>query len=606
MAFKIEERKDMNPEFMWDLSKMFKNDEEWKKEYLLLDAEADKIASFSGKLNDALSIKKYLDFQTEFEERLEKLYVYASCRFSEDTRADDAKGLEAGAERLLVKSETLGSFFEPELISKSDDELKKIIESDCLHDYKILLQRIADKKKHTLSAAEERIIASFGEGLSAPGQISAALEDSDMKFESALDGEGNEVEVTGAQFTTLETSTDRVLRKNVFEKYYKGFEEHINTFAQTMSANVKNAVVEANLRNFKSSREMACTAERVPVKVYDNLLSAVHRHLPDMYRYVRLRKRLLGVDELHFYDIYAPLLKDEPKKYSFDDAKELLFDTVKIYGDEYLETVKRGCRENWIDVYPNLGKTGGAYSTGGYLTEPYIMMNFTGNLDSVSTLVHEMGHSMQTYFSNKTQKAPYANYTLFVAEVASTCNENLLVENLLSRTDDPKERLSLLNQYLENFKGTVFRQTMFAEFEKKIHEASQNGTALTPKFLNDTYKELNELYFGPDMVIDDEIKYEWARIPHFYRPFYVFKYATSYSAAVALSEGMRAEAAGKAEGKIKSYLEFLSMGSSLDPLDELKHAGVDFSTPEPIDKALDKFSSVLDEAEKCADLIQNK
>jgi oligoendopeptidase F len=604
VAEKLLERRDLDPAYMWDLTQIYKDDLEWEKSYSTVKEEIKKITSFAGKLGDVETLKAALDYIFHVESKVSDLEVYAYLRFSEDTRAEDAKSLNAKSNNLQVEYFTAMAYFEPELLSLPDETLKAIVSNDELKDYQILLSRIYDKKKHTLSEEAERIIASYGEVLGSPGEISASLEDSDMKFGTVKDKDGNDVELNGANFVSLQSSNDRVLRKNAYEKYYSNYEDHINTFTSTMQANVKQATVSAKLRNYASSREMASDSERVPVVVYDNLIEAVRRHMPDMHRYVALRKKLLQVDELHFYDVYAPLLTDdEPKKYTFEEAKQMLFDTVQVYGDEYLNTVKKGCEEGWIDVYPNKGKRGGAYSSGSYNTNPYIMMNYTGTLDSVSTLVHEMGHSMQTYFSNKTQKYPYAGYTLFVAEVASTVNENLLIENLLEKTTDPKERLVLLNQYLENFKGTVYRQTMFAEFEKTIHEASEAGEALTPQYLCKLYARLNEEYFGPEMVVDDFIKYEWARIPHFYRPFYVYKYATSYSAAVALSEGIRLESQGKASGNIQKYLEFLSMGSSLDPLDELKHAGVDFSTPEPVDRALDKFKEVLDEAEKCVELL---
>lgn len=603
MAEKLQERKDMDRAYMWDLTKIYPDDSAWEEDFAKISKEVDGFASYAGKLGDADTLLAYLKAVDDFDARADKCMQYAYLRQSEDTRQEAAKSMQDRAMGMAVRFETVTSFAEPEFLALPEEQIKSLIADDRLKDYRILLTRLADKKAHTLTGPEERILASLGEVLSSAQTISSSLEDSDMTFAPAKDRDGNDVEVTNASFTTLEESKDRTLRENVFKSYYAGYKGLINTFASTMSANVKGAVAQANLRHFNSSREMAAAEERVPSVVYTNLIEAVHRHLPDMYRYVRLRKKLLGVDELHFYDIYAPLIPASPKHFTFEQAKELLFETVAPYGEEYVNTVKKGCSEGWIDVYPNVGKEGGAYSAGGYLTQPYIMMNFTGNLNSVSTLVHEMGHSMHSHLSIKHQPVTYAGYTLFVAEVASTCNENLLIENLLSKTDDPKERLEYLNQYLENFKGTVFRQTMFAEFEKTIHEACAEGKALTPQFLCAIYSELNAKYFGPDMVIDDEIAYEWARIPHFYRPFYVYKYATSYSAAVALSEGIRAEAAGEAEGNVKRYLEFLSMGNSLDPLDELKHAGVDFSTPEPVDRALDKFAKVLDEAEACADAI---
>ena len=603
MADKLQERKDMDRAYMWDLTKIYPDDRAWEEDFKKISGEVDGFASYAGKLGEADTLLAFLEAMDDFDRRADKCMQYAYLRHSEDTREEASKSMQDRAMGMFVRFETVVSFAEPEFLALPEETIRALTENEKLAPYHIVLERLADKKAHTLTGPEERILASLGEVLASPQQISSSLEDSDMTFAPAKDKDGHEVEVTNAAFTTLEESKDRTLRENVFKSYYAGYKGHINTFAATMSGNVKSAVAQAQLRHFDSSREMAAAEERVPAVVYTNLIEAVHRHLPDMYRYVRLRRRLLGVDELHFYDIYAPLVPSTPEHFTFEQAKDLLFETVKVYGDEYLNTVKKGCSEGWIDVYPNVGKEGGAYSAGGYLTQPYIMMNFTGNLNSVSTLVHEMGHSMHSWHSNKHQPSTYANYTLFVAEVASTCNENLLIENLLTKTSDPQKRLEYLNQYLENFKGTVFRQTMFAEFEKTIHEAVAEGNALTPQYLCDIYKRLNETYFGPDMVIDDEIAYEWARIPHFYRPFYVYKYATSYSAAVALSEGIRKEAAGEASGNVKRYLEFLSMGCSKDPLDELRHAGVDFSTPEPVDRALDKFASVLDEAETCADAL---
>ena len=595
----LKERKEMDTAYMWNLTKMYADDAAWEKDLETLKEEVNQIPAFEGTLHTAENVKKYMEFSTQFEGRLEKLYCYAMLRMSEDTREEAAKSMYARAMNLAVQAETLSAFSEPELLSLSEEALKEITESPLLSEYRILLERIADKKKHTLSAAEERIIASYGEVLSAPGTISESLEDSDMTFAPAKDQDGNEHEVSGSSFVLLQMSPDRTLRKNTFENYYAGFKGHINTFAATTQANVRSDAVTASLRNFGSSREMMAFGERVPTQVCDNLIETVRRHMPDMYRYVRLRKKLLGVDELHFYDIYAPLVPENDAKYSFEQAKELLCEAVAPLGEEYGNAVRQGLKDGWVDVYPNKGKRGGAYSSGCYLSDPYIMMNYTGSLDSVSTLVHEMGHSMHSWFSRHHQPMQYSEYTIFVAEVASTVNENLLIENLLEKETDPAKRLALLNQYLENFKGTVYRQTMFAEFEKRTHEMSERGEALTPQALCALYEELVKDYFGPDMVIDDEIRYEWARIPHFYRSFYVYKYATSYSAAVALSEGIRAEYKGKAEGNVKKYLEFLSMGCSQDPLDELRHAGVDLSVCDPIDAALDKFARVLDEAEEC-------
>ena len=594
---KLKERKEMDPAYMWKLGKMYENDEAWEADLASMKDEPARLSAYMGTLNTPENVRKFYDDLTDIFTRMDKVYCYASLRSSEDTREEKAKSMDTRAMSLYVALSTALSFADPELLALPQETFDAILNSPQLADYRKLLLELADQRAHTLTPAEERIIASFGEVLSAPGSISSSLEDSDMTFEAAVGADGQEAELTGANFVLLQMQPDRVLRKSAFENYYKGFKGHINTFADAYSANVKRETVTARLRHYDSSRAMASARERVPVSVYDNLIASVRRHMPDMYRYVRLRRKMLGVDQLHFYDIYAPLVSSGSKRYSYEQAQQMLLEAVKPLGSQYVETVRQGLKEGWVDVFPNKGKRGGAYSGGCYLSDPYIMMNFTGSLDSVSTLVHEMGHSMHSWFSRRHQPAQYADYTIFVAEVASTVNENLLIEHLLETVSDREERLALLNQYLENFKGTVFRQTMFAEFEKEAHAMEERGEALTPQALCALYGRLVEDYFGPDMVIDDQIRYEWARIPHFYRPFYVYKYATSYSAAVTLSEGIRAEYAGKAEGNVKKYLEFLSMGCSQDPLDELAHAGVDLSQPAAIDAALDKFARVLDEAE---------
>ena len=597
MAELLKERTEMDPAYMWKLGKMYESDEAWEADLASVQDEPARLAAYKGTLNTSENVKKFYDDITELFTRIDKIYCYASLRSSEDTRQEKAKSMNARAMSLFVAVSTALSFADPELLALPQETFDEIASSPELADYSVLLKELADQRPHTLTTAEERIIASYGEVLSAPGTITSSLENADMQFAPAVDSEGQEHELTGSNFVLLQMQEDRELRKSAFENYYKGFQDHINTFADAYSANVKRETVSASLRHYPSSREMAAARERVPGKVYENLIASVRRHMPDMYRYVRLRRKLLGVDELHFYDIYAPLAGPGSHRYSFEEAQQMLLEATAPLGQEYVSTVRQGLAEGWVDVYPNKGKRGGAFSGGCYLSDPYILMNFTGSLDSVSTLVHEMGHSMHSWYSRQNQPAQYSDYTIFVAEVASTVNENLLIERLLETETDKTARLALLNQYLENFKGTVFRQTMFAEFEKEAHEMAESGQALTPQALCDLYGRLVEDYFGPDMVIDDQIRYEWARIPHFYRPFYVYKYATSYSAAVTLSEGIRAEYAGKAEGNVKRYLEFLSMGCSQDPLDELAHAGVDLSQEAAIDVALDKFARVLDEAE---------
>lgn len=599
MAEQLKERKDMNQEFFWDLSTLFKSDEDWENAFAEIDKYFEELAAYSGKLNNAKIIAEFSDKMTLAERKLYNLYVYAHQRYDEDTRAEKAQGMFSRMSTKASQLVSLTAFAEPEILSLPDDKLKELLASEKLSEHKFNMEKLVRNKPHTLTEKEETLIARLSELMTSPGRIAGTLEDADLIFGSIKDEKGNEVELSGSNYILHQMSADRTLRKNAFDSYYKTFKEHINTFATTFSYNVKARSEEASIRKFNSSLEHSLFADNVPVDVYDSLIATVRKHLPDMYRYLALRKKILKLDELHYYDVYAPLSSEGGKKYSYDEAKELVLDAVSPLGEEYVSTVKSAFNNKWIDVYPNKGKRGGAYSSGTYDSNPYILLNFNGTLDSVSTLAHEMGHSIHSYLSHKNQPPQYGDYTIFVAEVASTVNENLMVELLLSKTSDPKERLALLNQYLENFKGTVFRQTMFAEFEKITHSMHEAGKALSPSALNEVYLNLIKDYFGEDLVIDDEVKYEWARIPHFYNSFYVYKYATGYSSAVALSEKIR----NVGEEAVKNHLKFLSMGGSAFPIDELKVAGVDLTTPEPIDLALDKFAKVLDEAEKIAESL---
>ena len=590
----LKERRELDPQFMWDLTSMYATDEEWEKALSTLEESIRKAAAFQGRLTDAQSIAAYLDAATELGRTLSNLYCYASMRRSEDTRAEAAQSMYARINANYVKAISAIAFAEPEILSLPQQTLDDIADQECLKNHRFTLEKLLRQKPHTLSAAEEQLLAGFGEVFGAPAEIADNLQDADLVFDSVQDGEGHTVEVTGSNYITLQMSQDRTLRERAFRSYYKGYRQHSNTFAAAYAGAVKAATAEAAARHYASSRAMSMAVENIPTEVYDNLVSAVRAHLPAMYRYVALRKKILGLDELHYYDVYAPLVGERKESYTYGQAQQMVLDAVAPLGEDYQALVKKAYAERWIDVYPNKGKSGGAYSSGTYDSNPYILMNFTGTLDSVSTLAHEMGHSMHTWHSNHAQPPQYADYTLFVAEVASTVNENLMIEQLLKQEQDPARRLYLLNQYLENFKGTVYRQTMFAEFEREAHAMAERGEALSPAALNSLYAGLVKDYFGPELVMDEEVQYEWARIPHFYRPFYVYKYATGYSTAVALSEAILTEG----ESAVKRYREFLSMGGSAYPLDELRHAGVDLATPAPVNAALDKFERILDDAEQ--------
>ena len=605
MAEELKERKDMDPAFQWDLTSLYKDDEAWEAAFGQLAQKVDAVAAFDGKIAQtdgdggaaAKCIRALMETETELDLLLSDLFSYANLRRSEDTRASQAQIMYARIYAKYVEAVTRTAFIQPQILSLSEETLRAAMEKEDLAPYRFTMEKLLRQKPHTLSEKEEALLARFGEVLAAPGLIADNLQDADMVFDPVKDAEGQEHELTGSNYILLQTSPDRTLRKNAFFSFYKGYRQHINTFAAAYAGAVKASAAQAQVRGYASSRAMSMAEENVPVEVYDTLIETVRAHLPAMYEYAELRKKILSLDELHYYDLYTPLTGSSGRQYTYEQAQQMVLDAVAPLGERYGNIVREGFGSRWIDVYPNRGKSGGAFSSGTYNSNPYIMTNFTGTLDSVSTIAHEMGHSMHTWHSNHTQPPHYAEYTLFVAEVASTVNENLLVEHLLKTEKDPKERLALLNQYLENFKGTVFRQAMFAEFEKTAHEMAERGEALNPDALNDLYAGLVRDYFGPVLTMDDEVKYEWARIPHFYRPFYVYKYATGYTSAVALSEAVRTGG----QQAVNLYLEFLSMGGSADPLDELRHAGVDLASPAPVHAALEKFEKVLAEAKKLAE-----
>ena len=599
MSEVLKERKDIDPKYMWDLSTLFKSDDDFEESLSSITSDITSLTKYEGTLNNAENVLAFLKEQNEVAKKVNNLFCYASLRKVEDTRDSKAQTMFSKAYSQVVSFSTVCSFVEPEILSNDETTLDGIVNDPSLEEYAFYLKNLLRAKPHTLSSKEEGIIASFGEVFNVPEQAMTALLYADLKFDDVLDSEGNSHEVSESSYILLQNSTDSVLRKNAFESFYEGYKNHINTLCAVFSGVVKTCTTEARLRGYHSSREMRMSNDNIPESVYDNLIDTVHNRMDLMYRYVRLRKRLLKLDEVHYYDLYAPLTQGITDKYSYDQAKQMVIDAVTPLGEDYVNRVKNAFETGWVDVYPNKGKEGGAFSSGTYESNPFIKMNYTGTLESVSTLAHEMGHSQHTWLTNHTQPFQYSEYTMFVAEVASTVNENLLIDQLLKKEKDPSKRLALLNQYLEGFKGTVYRQTMFAEFEKEAHAMCERGEALTPEALSDVYLKLIHEYFGDDMVVDDKVKYEWARIPHFYYLFYVYVYATGYSSACAISEKILS---GEKDA-VKNYLEFLSMGSSQYPLDELKHAGVDLTTPEPINIALNKFEKVLEEAEKTADIL---
>ncbi len=592
----LKERCDVEQQYKWDLSTLFENDELFEESLNSIDEEINKLADYAGTLNNADAVLAFLQAETNVTRKMSNIINYASLRRSEDARDAKGQSMFARAVGKYINLNSVVAYAEPEILSLDEDVLTGIINDEKLGDFKFYLENLARFKAHTLTKEEELLLAQMGEVFSNPSETANALLDADLVFEPALDSEGVSHEVSSSSFILLETSSDRVLRENTFRSFYKSYKQHINTFASTYSGAVKGAVLEAKVRHYDSSRQASMFSDNIPESVYDNLISTVHNRMDVMYRYLSLRKRLLKLDELHYYDVYTPLVQESTKEYSYEEAKQLVLEAVAPLGNEYVERVKQAFVDRWVDVYPNKGKGSGAFSSGTYDSNPFISMNFTGTLDSVSTLAHEMGHSQHTWLTNHNQQPQNADYSLFVAEVASTVNENLLIEHLLDEEKDPLARLSLLNQYMEGFKGTVYRQTMFAEFEMKAHALAESGEPINAETLNNLYLELIKLYFGEDLVIDDEVQYEWARIPHFYSPFYVYVYATGYCSANAISQMILTNQ----ENAVENYLEFLTMGGSAYPLEELKHAGVDLTTSEPIDIAIDKFNSVLEEADKIA------
>lgn len=593
----LKKRSEMDPAYEWDLAKLFADDQSWEKAFASLDEGVEKAMAYKGKLKDAATIKAFLEARKEVLLKAEDVSCYAFLRHSEDTREQAAQSMVARIGMWMAQAEAKLSFAEPEILCLDEKILRTIADDPEMAEYAFMLHNLLRQKPHTLCEGEEAILAKISDALSASGTAAESLMDSDMVFAPVQDERGEEHELTGSSYIPLQMSTDRTLRKNSFENYYKEFQQHITTFAATYAGTVKAWVAEANIRHYASSRAMSLAVDNIPESVYDQLIDSVHRNMDKMYRYVRLRKRLLKVEELHYYDLYAPLVRNKGKSYTYEQAKQMVLQAVKPLGDAYVGRVAEAYHDHWIDVYPNQNKSGGAYSSGTYRSVPYILLNYNGSLDNVSTLAHEMGHSQHSWLTNHTQPFQYAGYTMFVAEIASTVNENLLIEQLLKQEQEPEARLLLLNQYLEGFKGTVYRQTMFAEFEKEAHAMAERGESLDSHALSALYRKLVTLYFGQDLVMDEQVQYEWARIPHFYRPFYVYVYATGYASATALSNMILQEG----QPAVKRYLEFLSMGSSQYPLDELKHAGVDLTSAKPIDHALQKFEDILADAERTAE-----
>ncbi len=592
---RIPERSEIAEQDKWAIHDIYATDELWEADLQKAKTLIPTVSAFAGKLGgSAQNLLDYMKLTEEIAVLADALGNYAMRRSDEDARVSKYQAMVGSLMSTYVALEAASSFSTPEIMAISDETMEKFYaELPELERYRRYLNNIRRRRAHVLTPAEEKLLAAAGEMANAPDTIYGMFNDADVTFPDAIDSEGNHHPLSQGTYISYMESSDRALRKSAFENLYRTYGSYKNTISAILSAQVKQLQFFADARKYSSAMEASLDATNVPTTVYTNLIEAVHKNMDKMYRYVALRKKLLGVDELHMYDIYTPLVEDVAKKASIDEAKQTVYDALAPLGEEYRKVLKQGFDSRWIDVYENAGKRSGAYSAGARV-HPFVLLNYTGTLDSQFTLAHEMGHAMHSYLSNHTQTPLDADYVIFVAEVASTCNEALLMEYLLGKTTDKKERAYLINHFLEQFRTTLYRQTMFAEFELNIGKMAQEGTSLTPDVLNAEYRRLNRLYFGEEVVLDGEIDMEWMRIPHFYYNYYVFQYATGYAAAIALSRRILREG----ESAVKDYLGFLSGGCSKSPIDLLRGAGVDMSTTAPVEEALKLFDELIGEMEQ--------
>ena len=592
---KIPERSEIPEEFTWDLRDLFPDDESWAQEYRALTACTGQLAAFAGTLGERPGrLLDWLKLNDELAVRLEKLMGYASCRSDQNLADSSALDRRSKATACAVAAAGASAFATPEILAIDDETLAGFFAAcPALETYRRPLERVRRMRAHILSAQEETLLAALGEVADGPDTIGSALRNADLRFDDAIDSTGVAHPLSAGTFGPLMESPDRALRKSAFDNCYRRYGELKNTVAATLDAQFKTLRFFASARHYASTLEASLDANEVPVCVYDNLIEAVHQNLDKMYRYVALRKRLLGVDELHMYDVYTPVVPDAAVKIPYGDAKEIVLEALAVLGEDYVALLRRGFDGRWIDVYENRGKRSGAYSSGSSRPHPYVLLNHKDTLDSLFTIAHEMGHALHSYHSCANQPVCSSDYVIFVAEVASTCNEILLMRHLLGKTADKKQHAYLINHFLDQFKATVYRQTMFAEFERELGRMAEAGEALTADALCEKYLAINKLYFGPDMVSDEGIALEWARIPHFFYNYYVYQYATGFSAAAALAERILS----LGEPAVADYKRFLSGGSSADPIALLKLAGVDMSTPEPVNAALRLFGELVEELE---------
>lgn len=592
---KLITREEQQLENTWDLTTIFKSDEDFNTAYKTLEYKIADNEQFKDGFDSAEKLADALELERALDTELGQLFVYAHLKHDQDTSNDTYSALESRARSLAVKYSTAWSFLVPAIMAIPEETLKEYASHDRLKEFKFDLEKLNKQRPHVLSDKEENILAQAGEVMHTPTQVYGMFNNADINFKPAVDSEGKEHELTQGNYVEMLKSSDRTLRESAYNNLYGEYKQFKNTLSQTLAGVVSTHAFSANVRGYESSRHQALSNNHIPESVYDNLVNTVNDNMHLLHRYTELRKKFLGVDELKMYDMYVPLVEDTDFNMTYDNAKEWLVNALQPLGEEYVNIVKEGLENRWVDVYENKGKRTGAYSSGTYGTNPFILMNWQDNVNNLFTLAHEFGHSVHSYYSRKNQPANTSGYSIFVAEVASTFNEALLADYMFKKLDDKKQQLYLLNEQLEGFRGTVFRQTMFAEFEHAIHVMKESGEPLTAGKLSEVYGELNKKYFGEAVNYDDAIDVEWARIPHFYMNYYVYQYATGYAAAASLSKQVLEEGEQTAQRYIN---EFLKKGSSNYPIEILKNAGVDMTTSAPIENALEVFEAQLTQFEE--------
>ena len=591
-----ESREEIDSKYKWDLSSMFPSDEAFEAGLEELKAYCPKLLAFKGKIStSAQALLEFLQLEDQMTLLLYKIINYAERKSDEDTRVAKYQAYVANATSVYTQVGEATSWFAAELLAIPAESVEKFYaEVPALEFYRRKLNKILNQREHTLSAEEEALLARAEELAVQPTNIFSMFDDADLTFDDAVDSEGKTHKLTSGSFVPLLMDADRVLRESAFKQLYSRFGEFRNTSAAILTSQVKNLQFFSSSRKYASSLEAALAENEIPVEVYNNLIDAVHQNFPAFYKYVDLRKRVMGLDELHFWDVYTPLVDDVDMKFTYEEACDLIVKALAPMGEEYVSLVKKGLESRWVDVYETPGKRSGAYSAGGKGMNPVMLLNFQGGLDDVYTLIHEMGHSLHTYFSSHNQEITYSDYSIFVAEVASTCNEALLSHYLLEHETDPARHAYILNHFLEGFRGTIYRQCMFAEFERDISQMNADGVALNAEVLSERYGKLCAEYFGPGIELDEDIKLEWSRIPHFYYNFYVYQYCIGFSAAIALSQRILSEG----EPAVKDYIGYLSGGCSKTPIELLRGAGVDMATPDPVNAALKYFGELVDQLEQ--------